>query len=241
MFQSQLLQQRLQTFGLSSKVDVQSSTLGPIISMDLDKVEDRFLLVGSAIGMLAVYDLEYCGNIVTPSLTNKESVSSLSSRPMHTHDHSPCQLMSPIVIVPAAPLSISHQGTISSVKWYGFDCGMFFTGGLDGNVKIWDMTMLRGSGGRISTINDSCVHTFLLNHQVYGIDSIHPSSTIHHHSSMHSLIATATESPFISLCDVATGTSSQILSGHQSAVWCVCWSPINSFHLFSGGVDGRDG
>ena len=55
----------------------------------------------------------------------------------------------------------------------------------------------------------------------------------------HTLIAAATESKSLYLCDIRTGAQSHTLSGHAQSVMDVHFSPANPNMLVSGAKDGR--
>ncbi|KAJ2358448.1 hypothetical protein H4S02_012360 [Coemansia sp. RSA 2611] len=55
----------------------------------------------------------------------------------------------------------------------------------------------------------------------------------------HALIAAASESPYVRLCDLRNGAFAQSFIAHQSGSSAVAWSPQKPYELASGGLDGK--
>lgn len=81
-------------------------------SLDIDPVEMRYLLSGSANGMVAIHDL-------------------------HNFSGSP-QYTCPVVCVVKKGDSKGHKYSVETVQWYTSDTGIFISSGFDKTLKIWD-------------------------------------------------------------------------------------------------------
>lgn len=127
---------------------------------------------------------------------------------------------------PVSPLAFvsrqnenAHRHATTAVQWYPHDTGLFVSGGYDGIVKLWDTNEL------------SVACEFNLGARVHAI-AMSPTST------SHSLIAACCDGAGeIKLCDPATGSSAQVLTGHRATPWALSWSPRNEHQLVSGGAD----
>ncbi|KAN0036859.1 hypothetical protein ACTFIV_002173 [Dictyostelium citrinum] len=97
---------------------------------------------------------------------------------------------------------------ISSVQWYPIDTGIFFIGGVNGNVEVWDTNL-----GQVS-------QTFYLENCVNSISYSQVNCT-------NLLIAAATTDPKVRLCDMRTNSSVHCLTGHRESVLSVKWSPFS--------------
>ncbi|KAN0035567.1 hypothetical protein ACTA71_004847 [Dictyostelium dimigraforme] len=97
---------------------------------------------------------------------------------------------------------------ISSAQWYPIDTGIFFIGGINGNVEVWDTNL-----GQVS-------QTFYLENCVNSISYSQVNCT-------NLLIAAATSDPKVRLCDMRTNSSVHCLTGHRESVLSVKWSPFS--------------
>ncbi|KAM9964716.1 hypothetical protein ACTFIW_004491 [Dictyostelium discoideum] len=97
---------------------------------------------------------------------------------------------------------------ISSVQWYPIDTGIFFIGGVNGNVEVWDTNL-----GQVS-------QTFCLENCVNSISYSQVNCT-------NLLIAAATTDPKVRLCDMRTNSSVHCLTGHRESVLSIKWSPFS--------------
>eukprot|EP01084_Bolivina_argentea_P270469 459912_1 len=113
-----------------------------------------------------------------------------------------------------------HKYSVTSIKWYPFDSGMFISGALDGNVILWD-----------TNIFDK-VLTFNIKKKILHI-SINKSIQSH-----NPLIAVASNQYNIYLCDVLSHSFTHSLIGHTDIVRCVAFNPFNEYILASGSKDG---
>jgi WD40 repeat protein len=105
-----------------------------VLCIDIDPVEEKFLLTSDAAGAVNVYD---CSAAL---------------------DHQDCPpfkrpLATPIAVSPSTAAATSssslsaagHRGRkpVSVCKWYPHDNGLFITGGSDGRVVAWDTNRLQ--------------------------------------------------------------------------------------------------
>ncbi|KAK3252440.1 hypothetical protein CYMTET_38262 [Cymbomonas tetramitiformis] len=173
----------------SKELDTTAHKAG-INSLDLELVENRYLLAASADGTIAAYDVSLpskCG-----AMQQHNSVFSKER---------------------------CHRFSISSIRWYPVDTGMFVTGSVDQTVKVWDSNMLE----EVSVFPcPGHVHAVAMSRMATG----------------HCLIATASSDPQVRLIDLLTGGFTHTLTGHRDSVWAVQWSATCEWTLFTGGCDG---
>ncbi|KAJ2162241.1 DNA excision repair protein ERCC-8 [Coemansia sp. RSA 552] len=112
-----------------------------------------------------------------------------------------------------------HTSLVSSVEWYPIDSGMFSSASFDHTLRVWDT----------STMAEVC--QFDLGSRIYCQKMSLTGA--------HALIAVASESPYIRLCDLRTGASSQQLQAHRGGGTVAAWSPIQPYILATGGNDGK--
>ena len=224
--------------------------LSPIVSLSVDNVESKYLLVGSSQGKISIYDTKSrplktqsephtlpSHNNIRP-LVYEDSIESIRilnelnreerdrhkilqniknrSNSLYSIVHHP--IVSTQYEIPTAPSSLSPNLPLTVVMWYPYDTGMFFSGGVDHSVHIWD------------TNSVSIVTSILLDHTVYNM-SMSSSAT------KHSLLAAATSDSAVRLCDVRAGEIAQSLSGHKGEILSVAWNPTREFELISGSED----
>ncbi|KAI9090467.1 WD40-repeat-containing domain protein, partial [Phlyctochytrium arcticum] len=116
------------------------------------------------------------------------------------------------------PRHVGHKYSVTAVRWFPRDTGLFTTSSMDGELKVWDTNVFKS------------VTTFAIGSHVY----VHEHSPI---SLNHSLIATGTMEAPVRLCDLRSGAYVQVLSGHRGAVLSVKWSPRDEYLLASGSAD----
>lgn len=124
-----------------------------------------------------------------------------------------------------------HSFAVTSVKWYGKDTGMFFTGSFDRTVKVWD------------TNTATAVLTFSIGHAIHSLDVSNYTTIANPNAKQSSLsnsclIAVGCEDPKIRICDLRSKTPSHTLVGHNDQVKTVKWYPRNDYLLASGSRDG---
>lgn len=126
-------------------------------------------------------------------------------------DH-PRKTFRPIATIPRKSV---HDFGVSCIQWWPVDTGIFVSGSFDHTVKVWDTNELVP------------VHTFKINNRVYSFDI---NST---------LIATASDQPFIRLLDIRSTSDAHTLTGHREKTISVKWHPKDPNILASGGFDGE--
>lgn len=140
------------------------------------------------------------------------------------------------IIEPEFPPSTTqgcHDGPITSVQWYPIDSGMFFTGSMDGTVKVWDTQYM------------TPVQTFEFNTGTLGFDNLKSTKSLSVFCAKMSpinpesgLIAVANSTNRVRLCDIRSGDSAHELRGHQRCMWTLSWSKTDPYTLMSGSMDG---
>ena len=114
----------------------------------------------------------------------------------------------------------AHTNSVSCVCWYPIDCGMFISGGRDKSVKVWDANAATAA---FEFDVASPVHVTAMSPVATG----------------HCLVAIGSDAKDVTLCDIASGASTHVLSGHRAAVWTVSWSPQAEYELVTGARDGQ--
>ncbi|WIA19361.1 hypothetical protein OEZ85_003989 [Tetradesmus obliquus] len=113
------LRHRICNLSLSRHTSVDTSQVGGIRWLDLDSVEQRYLLTAAADSTLEAFDV-----LAAAAGSGQEQVQ-----------------LSPLFTVkrghPAA-----HKYQVTSINWYPVDTGLFITGSADQDVKVWDTNML---------------------------------------------------------------------------------------------------
>ena len=97
---------------------------------------------------------------------------------------------------------------------------MFFSGGADGAVRVWDAGQMRPAV------------SFEVGELVYDVQMSPCTSS-------GALLASASSEPGVRLLDLRTGSSAHILPGYSGVVRTVRWSPNHQHCLLSGGLDGH--
>ncbi|KAI8817947.1 WD40-repeat-containing domain protein [Fimicolochytrium jonesii] len=194
----------------------------PVNALQVDHVESRFLLTGSADFTVHLYDLEASPN---DRLAGRDGgrgnrVNTRSERTLNGQIPALQTNNGVIVSRPIATLerTRAHTFAVTSVQWYPTDTGLFITGSMDSTVKVWDTNAMQS------------VCTFDIEQRVYATDMSMISTT-------HNLIATGTSDQNVRLCDLRTGAFTHSLQGHRGKVMAVRWSPRDEFLVASGGSD----
>ncbi|KAI9344204.1 WD40-repeat-containing domain protein [Zopfochytrium polystomum] len=185
---------------------------GPVNSLDVDRVDSRFLLSGGADASIHIFDLGMADN--APAGAFGENLSSAAQIPGKVR---------PLASINKSVGGTGHKFSITGVNWYPLDTGLFTSSSMDCTIKIWDTNSLES------------VCSFALGHRVH-------SHALPPHPGAHALIAAATEAPQIRLCDMRSGAFTHTLAadfvgGHISSVLTVAWSPLNEHQLASGSRD----
>lgn len=135
----------------------------------------------------------------------------------------PCELQAhttfhPLAFIPQTH-SCAHKHACTAVQWFPQDTGLFLSGGYDGLVKLWDTNEL------------IVACDFKLSGRVHAL-AMSPTATA------HTLVAACCDgSSDVHLCDPATGSAAQVLRGHRSTPWALCWHPRREHQIVSGGAD----
>lgn len=108
---------RIYSLDLSTHRDVEQGThRGGINCLDIDLVEERYLLSGGSNGMIFIYDL------LNSTGELKYTCNAVASVGLSNVDR--------------------HRSSIETVQWYPLDTGMFISSGTDKLLKIWDTNNL---------------------------------------------------------------------------------------------------
>lgn len=166
-----------------------------VLSLDIDAVEGRYLLSAGKDRTIAIHDTQM---------------------PLGVRSGHGC----PVVAHVARSSRNAHESSVSTVRWFPFDTGVFVSSGMDGALKIWDTNRLE------------VAEEFDSYENIYA-HSISPVATA------HNLIAVGHKGTEVSLCDMRSGSNAQILKGHTDSIYSVLWSPTEEFLLASGSKDSR--
>jgi len=168
-----------------------------VLAMALDSAESRFLLVAGG-SRLVVYDL--------------------ATRPRIGAVGGAAIVLAPIESVPVMRSGV-HQFSVSSLKWFPHDSGLFVSGSFDHSALVWDANHMLP------------VTRFDLRAKVMRVDMSPCAVT-------HSLVAAVAESSHAVLCDLASGKATHTLAGHSGSLRCVAWHASNEFQLATAGDSG---
>ncbi|KAI5950082.1 hypothetical protein KGF57_004428 [Candida theae] len=184
-------------------------------SLALESVDYRFLLSGSGDSSIKLWDLHQRDEVRKENEVDAKLNAIHHPSKFDTFDYdNPVTVFSNVAIMPAREF---HKFGISTIQWWPFDTGLFVSSSFDHTVKVWDTNEL------------TPVFSFNLNNRVYSIDVCGDSS----------LIAAASDQPFVRLLDMRSSSSAHTLRGHKGKTLSVKWHPINSNLLASGGYDGE--
>ncbi|XP_041358776.1 DNA excision repair protein ERCC-8-like [Gigantopelta aegis] len=114
----------------------------------------------------------------------------------------------------------AHKHSVTTVQWYPLDTGLFTTSGTDKVLKIWDTNRLIPA-------------------DKYRFDTIIYSHHLSPIATKHTLLAVGCEGSTLKLVDLRAGSSTHMLKGHKSSIFCVKWSTKDEFILASGSADNR--
>lgn len=181
------------------------------LSMDSD--ENRFLLSGCGDSSIKIWDTNEQEQIREENEIDLSKMNHPAKYDLFDYDN-PVSVFKNMATVPR---KTEHQFGVSAIQWWPYDTGMFVSSSFDHTIKVWDT-------------NELCsVHTFNLNNRVYSVDLNGPKS----------LVAAASDQPFIRILDVRSTSSAHTLKGHKGKTLSVKWHPLNEHLLASGGYDGQ--
>jgi len=97
--------------------DIESVHTAGVNALDVDTMEGKYLLSGSADGSLHIHDLyNFTG---CPHFTAK------------------------LICKVDRNLRTAHRYSVECVQWYPFDTGLFITSGMDKKLKVWDTNCMK--------------------------------------------------------------------------------------------------
>jgi DNA excision repair protein ERCC-8 len=246
-FQNRITRKRSRTRCLSTSPTVESLDKS-LTDLHLDAKENRFLLTGSAVGVVSVYDLSKWGSSDHLQGHNRNISSSTNSTvPTRSNDHrqdssSPSSIHKPIarsVRVPAVTdpeqVPTGHSSTIRSVRWYPADSGAFLSASSDGNLFVWDTACMTPVARFAPLQHNSSASTSIPGVADTASPSLHCMELAEHHC------LAAVASPYVpeaKLLDLRSGAASHSLVGHSGGIQAVKWSPASAHILATGGLDG---
>ncbi|XP_054712165.1 DNA excision repair protein ERCC-8-like [Uloborus diversus] len=148
-FQYAITTDRLFDLELSNHCKLQEQYSGGINCLDIDRVEERFLLSGSKDGSVCIHDLQ-----------------NDTGRFCHTSN---------IVCRVRRQSRYAHKYSVETVQWHPFDTGLFTSSGMDCVLKIWDTNSLKPAdkihlGHKIFSHNVS----FIATHSLIAAAMHHP-------------------------------------------------------------------
>lgn len=187
-------------------------------AMELDPVDDRYLLVGTANSNVLLFDLQMLddsdsSNVAVAYDTSSQlpAVCCARARSMTSNSNASTSRVNG---------SSALQYGISAIDWYPVDGGIFVSSSLDGHVKVWDSDAFH------------VVSEFALSSKVF-------CAKFSRIASAHSLVAAVTEKGEVRLCDMAIESSIHSLLGHSDEVWSLAWSLESEYQLSTGSRNGE--
>ncbi|OZJ02622.1 hypothetical protein BZG36_03832 [Bifiguratus adelaidae] len=115
VLRSAVVTRRTFSVDLAASKEVVRIHRGPVSSLAIEKIDERYILSGGADSSIHIYDL---WGEKTEIKTKIRPVASVSRR-------------------------FGHKFGISGVSWYPFDTGMFISSSFDNTIKIWDTNSLQ--------------------------------------------------------------------------------------------------
>jgi WD40 repeat protein len=174
-----------------------------ITASHFDSSENRYLLAGCERGGIFIHDCEvprFCyGMFRCPEVASCQGSSSATGVPTHAQS--------------------SHSAAVSSLAWFPFDTGSFFSGSADRCIRFWDTNTL----ATVSSVSCSGSVTRICMSSV-------PSSK--------RLLAAACGDFQVHLFDARTHSLAMSLTRHDSCVLTLDWSPYSPNILSSAAQDG---
>jgi DNA excision repair protein ERCC-8 len=251
-FENKITRKRSRNRCLSTSPTVESLDKS-LTDLRLDAKEHRFLLTGSAVGVVSVYDLSKWGSSdhlqggsnTTSTITTAPT--RRSSDDQHRRNDDSCsgssstthQPIARSVRVPAVTDSeqvpAGHSSTIRSVRWYPADAGAFVSASSDGNLLVWDTACMTPVARFAPLQHNSSSSSSSAMPGIAAGPSLHCMEL----AEVHCLAAVA--SPYVrevKLLDLRSGAASHSLTGHSGGVQAVQWSPASPHILATGGLDG---
>jgi DNA excision repair protein ERCC-8 len=193
-------------------------------TMELDPVDERYLLVGTANSNILLYDLKMLDDNGSHMDTLTKISSSSTRRAYDTSNLlPPCcavRARSTVTSSTSSGERSSLQYGITAVDWYPVDGGIFVSSSFDEHVKVWD-------GGVFQVVSEFDLHA-----KVY-------CAKFSRIASAHSLVAAVTAKGEVRLCDMAIESSIHSLFGHSDEIWSLAWSLDNEYQLSTGSRDGQ--
>lgn len=209
--------QRERVWQLQSSTQCEIRNNGPGVAhvLEIDGVDERFLLAGSTSGGLSIFDLEattnHHNNKKDVQIDEDEENTITQPRKKKT------------VIKPLKQNMLRSQqgniGLVSSVDWYPNDCGVFIASSVAGSVALFDTSSM-----------EKVIGFDFPNHKVHW-------SRFRPNACARPLIATAISNGSITLCDLNSGDKAHTIHAHSSDAVLVDWHPSFEYLLVSGGSD----
>ncbi|KAM7165562.1 DNA excision repair protein ERCC-8 isoform 1-T1 [Macrochelys suwanniensis] len=184
-----------------------------VLSLELNKDRDVERIHGSGVNTLDIEPVE--GRYMLSG--GSDGVIVLYD--LENFSRKPCYTCKAICSVGRSHPDV-HKFSVETVQWYPRDTGMFTSSSFDKTLKIWDTNTLQPAD------------VFNFEGTVYS----HHMSPV---ATKHCLIAVGTKSPKVQLCDLKSGSCSQILQGHRQEVLAVVWSPRYEYVLATASADSR--
>ena len=113
----------------------------PVLALDLDPVEDRYLLVTDSKARVKLFDLASAAPLdqaAGPANGSTPLASYPPRRRAATFSASESSSAAAAAANADGTSIAGHTSAVSCVQWYPVDAGLFVTGGFDGRVLAWD-------------------------------------------------------------------------------------------------------
>jgi len=117
-----LISKRYQQMELGKKLEIMHTHRGPINSLSIDTIENKYLLSVGVDANILLYDLD----------------DEQEENPNSTYNNS--KIIKPMV---CANREDKHKFSITKICWYPIDNGMFTTSSMDHTLKVWDTNIMK--------------------------------------------------------------------------------------------------
>eukprot|EP00833_Pecoramyces_ruminatium_P008657 jgi/Orpsp1_1/1182689/evm.model.c7180000082237.1 len=120
-----LISKRYNKIELSKNTEIKHSHKGPINSLAIESIENKYMLSVGIDANIFLYDLDDRQNDNSNTTINQKTDS---------------KIIKPMV---CANREDKHKYSITNICWYPIDNGMFTTSSMDHSLKVWDTNILK--------------------------------------------------------------------------------------------------
>lgn len=125
-FKRELFSKRYSQMELGKKVEIRHTHRGPINSLSIEAIENKYMLSVGIDANILLYDLDDKQDENPYSTNNQNNDGTKIIKPMVT-----------------ANREDTHKFSITNINWYPIDNGMFTTSSMDHTLKVWDTNIMK--------------------------------------------------------------------------------------------------